>query len=280
MKVGIGLPATVPGVSGAMLLEWASRADEGPFSSVGVLDRLRYDNYEPLMSLAAAAGATKRVRLVTMIVIGLLHGTASLAKQAATLHAVSGGRLTLGLGLGARRDDYEVAEIELAGRGGRMSRQLTRIRQLFDDEAVGPSTSPGRPSLLIGGASGAAMARMARFADGYCHGGGPPRAFARAADEARAAWTDAGRPGTPQLWGQGYFNLGGDMEAGRGYLLDYYAFTGPFAQRIAEGNLTSPQAVRQFVRGYADAGCDELVLFPTVADPAELDRLAEVVDSA
>jgi hypothetical protein len=120
---------------------------------------------------------------------------------------------------------------------------------------------------------------MARLADGYVHGGGPPRAFASAAAKAVAAWTDLARPGRPQLWGQGYFCLGDSetVEAGAAYLRDYYAFTGPFAEKIAAANLASPQAVVDFVRGYEEAGCDELVLLPTVADIGQLERLAEVL---
>ena len=60
-------------------------------------------------------------------------------------------------------------------------------------------------------------------------------------------------------------------------LRDYYAFTAPFAERIAAESLTSARAVKDFVRGYEEAGCDELVLFPTVADAEELDRLAEAL---
>ncbi len=121
---------------------------------------------------------------------------------------------------------------------------------------------------------------MARYTDGYVHGGGPPRAFARAADKVFAAWSDAGRPGRPRLWAQGYFALGDDevVEKGRRYMRDYYAFTGPFAERIVAGMLTTPQAIAQFIRGYEDAGCDELVLFPTVTDLAQLDRLADVLN--
>ena len=66
-------------------------------------------------------------------------------------------------------------------------------------------------------------------------------------------------------------------QRGEAYLLDYYAFTGPFAAKIAAGNLTSPRAIRDFVRAYEEAGCDELVLLPTVADPGQLDRLADVL---
>ena len=118
---------------------------------------------------------------------------------------------------------------------------------------------------------------MARYADGYAHNGGPPRAFARAAASALAAWSDLDRPGRPLLWGQGYFALGDEPTRARAYLRDYYAFTGPFAEKIAAGNLTSARAIRDFVRGYEEAGCDELILFPTVADLDQLERLAEVL---
>jgi alkanesulfonate monooxygenase SsuD/methylene tetrahydromethanopterin reductase-like flavin-dependent oxidoreductase (luciferase family) len=58
---------------------------------------------------------------------------------------------------------------------------------------------------------------------------------------------------------------------------DYYAFTGPFAEKIVEGLLTTPQQIAAQVRGYAEAGCDDLVLLPAAAEPEQVDRLAEVV---
>ena len=274
MNVGVGLPTTTPGTDGAMVLEWARRADAGPFSSLAVLDRVVYDCLDPFAALAAAAAVTARVRLATMIAIGPLRATALLAKQAASVHALSSRRLTLGLAIGARIEDYEAAGIDHRGRGGRLSEQLAYLRGGIDEDRVGPAREG--IELLVGGASGQAFSRMARYADGYAHGGGPPRAFAGAAARARAAWRDLGRPGRPRLWGQGYFALG-DVERGNAYLRDYYAFTGPFAARIAAGNLTSGRAVRDFVRGYAEAGCDHLVLLPTVSDPAQLDRLADVL---
>lgn len=281
MQVGVGLPSTVPGTKGQLVIEWACRADEGPFSSLGVLDRLAYDSYEPLITLATAASVTRRVKLATTIVIGPLHTNALLAKTAASLEAISDGRLVLGLAVGARKEDYDFAGIDYRGRGKRLSEQLSMLRTLWDGSSMGPQTvRPGGPDLLLGGLSDLGYARMARYADGYVHGGGPPRAFARAADKAYAAWSDSGRPGKPQLWGQGYFALGDDAikEAGYRYLRDYYAFTGQFAEKIAAGLLTSPQAVAQFMRGYEDAGCDELVLFPTVPNLAQLDRLAEILN--
>jgi alkanesulfonate monooxygenase SsuD/methylene tetrahydromethanopterin reductase-like flavin-dependent oxidoreductase (luciferase family) len=274
MNVGVGLPSTTPDTDAAVVLEWARRADALPFSSVAVLDRIAYASLEPFATLAAAAAATTRVRLATMIAIAPLRATALLAKQAASVHALSGGRLTLGLGIGARIEDYEAAGVDSRGRGRRFAEQLAFIRGGVDEDRVGPSRAG--IELLVGGGSGPAFARMARYADGYAHGGGPPRAFASAVARAQAAWTDLGRPGRPRLWGQGYFALG-DAERGNDYLRDYYAFTGPFAERIVAANLTSARAVKDFARGYEEAGCDELVLFPTVGDLDELDRLAEAV---
>lgn len=274
MNVGVGLPNTTPATDGALVLEWARRADALPFSSVAVLDRIAYDSLEPFATLAAAAAVTSRVRLATMIAIAPLRASALLAKQAASVNALSAGRLTLGLAIGARVEDYEVAGVEHRGRGRTLSEQLAYLRGGVDEDRVGPSREG--IELLVGGAGGPALARMARYADGYAHGGGPPRAFASAAATAQAAWTDLGRPGRPRLWGQGYFALG-DVERGNAYLRDYYAFTGPFAERIVAANLTSARAIKDFVRGYEEAGCDELVLLPTVGDVEELDRLAEAV---
>ncbi|HEX6348262.1 MAG TPA: LLM class flavin-dependent oxidoreductase [Candidatus Dormibacteraeota bacterium] len=264
MKVGVGLPTSTPGHDEGLLKAWAQRADELGFSSLGVVDRVGYDCVEPLSALTLAAGVTQRARLVTTILIGPLRPTEELAAQATALHRTSGGRLVLGLGIGARHDDYQAKGVDPSRRGRVLAEQLAALR-----------IDASSPPMLVGG-GGPAFLRAARFADGYVHGGGPPRAFATAAARARAAWCDAGRPGRPQLWGQGYFALG-DAARGADYLRDYYAFTGAFAGKIAAANLTSPQAVKAFVRGYEDEGCDELVLFPTVSGLDQLERLAEAV---
>jgi alkanesulfonate monooxygenase SsuD/methylene tetrahydromethanopterin reductase-like flavin-dependent oxidoreductase (luciferase family) len=279
MNIGVGLPTSIKGMSGELLIDWARRADAGPFTSLGVVDRVAYQNYEPFTALAAAAAVTRRVRLATMALIAPLRNTAMLAKQAASVNALSDGRLTLGLVVGARGDDYEVSGIDTRGRGRRFSEQLATIREIWEDGRISPSNGGDRgPHVLVGGASGEALARMARYADGYVHGGGPARAFAGVVAKALAACADLGRPGRPALWGMGYFALGdSSAEPGAEYLRHYYAFTGSFAEKIAAGNLTSPGAIVDFVRGYQDAGCDELVLFPTVARLDQIERLAEVI---
>src|SRR5229473_163106 len=69
MKIGIGLPASIPGVRGELLLEWARKADAASFSSLGIIDRLVYSNFEPLTTLSVVAGVTHRIRLMTTVLL-------------------------------------------------------------------------------------------------------------------------------------------------------------------------------------------------------------------
>lgn len=280
MDIGIGLPAGVPGAAPASVVGWARRAEDAGFASVACVDRVLFDTYEPLVALTTAAAVTTTIELVTSILIAPLREVTTLAKQVASLDAISGGRLTLGVAIGARGDDYDVNEFARSGRGGRLADQIERLDALWAEGRVVPSGAVRqRPKVLTGGQSGPALARAARLSDGYIHGGGPARGFARAAQQVRAAWADHGRPGEPELRGMVYAALGDDAaERGRRYLHDYYAFTGPYVDRIADELLTSALEVRELVQGYADAGCDQLMVFPAVSDDDQLDRLADALD--
>lgn len=267
MRIGLGLPTAIAGSPAGRALEWARLAEAGSFASVAVHDRLAFDSLEALTALAAVAALTRRVRLACLVLIAPLRGSSiMLARQARTVAALAGaGRLTVGLGVGPRPDDYEAGGVPFAQRGRLLDEQLVDLPPLLGEEV----------ELLIGGSSQAALARMVRAADGFCHEGGAPPAFRAAADRARIAWSDAGRPGKPRLWGLGYFALGpGSADAGRQALQGYYSFTGGYATRIAAGLLTSAASIADYCRGYQEAGCDDLVLFPTVADITQVERLA------
>lgn len=279
MQVGVGLPTALPGTDAGLVVEWARQADAGPFDSLGVLDRVVYDSLDPVVGLSAAAAVTERIQLVTSILIAPLRETSTLAKQLMSLHALAPGRVTVGVAIGARGDDYDRSEFEQAGRGQRLTEQIARLRELDTEGAV---TAPGHApplKVLVGGTSGPAYARMAQLADGWIHNGSPPRIFARSLDEVHAAWADAGRADQPEVWSMAYYALGDTADRGRDYLLDYYAFTGAFAQRIADGLLTSPLDIREYVQAYSDAGCQHLLLFPTVPQIDQLTHLAEVVSA-
>jgi alkanesulfonate monooxygenase SsuD/methylene tetrahydromethanopterin reductase-like flavin-dependent oxidoreductase (luciferase family) len=142
MEIGIGLLATIPGTRGSLVLDWAGRADSGPFSSLGIIDRLVYTNYEPLVTLAAAAAVTERVRLMSTVLIAPLRGAGVLAKQAASVDALSGGRLTLGLGVGAREDDFQAAPASFHDRARRFEEQLDLMKRVWSGQPAGDGVGP------------------------------------------------------------------------------------------------------------------------------------------
>src|SRR4051794_5780269 len=285
MDIGIGLPSTIPGVDRGSLLDWARRSEEAGFSSLGTIDRLVYPNYESLIALAAAAAVTERIRLTTAILIAPLRNAAVLAKQGATIDNLSNGRLTLGLAVGGRDDDFEAAGVDFRTRGKRFDAQLEELRGTWSGEhkgfagPVGPPPARERPGLVIGGTVDAAFERAARFADGWIAGGGGPDAFAEGARKTDEAWQRAGRDGSPRKMALHYFALGANAEEdARNYLGDYYAVLGDeIAGAIVSSAATSEDQVKGIVSAFAEKGCDELILFPCAKDPAEAERLAGAV---
>jgi alkanesulfonate monooxygenase SsuD/methylene tetrahydromethanopterin reductase-like flavin-dependent oxidoreductase (luciferase family) len=276
MDVSIGLPNAVKGTSGEELTSFARRADERGFASLGTIDRIVYGNYEPLVALSAAAAVTERIKLITSVLLGPLRPNAvALAKQTRSLNALSGGRFTLGVGLGARGDDYEAAGIETAGRGEKMDELLAGIREAWADDTIGPGGD--EPGLVVGGAVDATFERAARWGDGWIAGGSAPDQFAEMAESAKSAWADAGRDGEPRLMALAYFALGDDAEEkAKAYLTDYYAFLGEeTAGYIAGSAAKDAETVKGYIGAFEGAGCDELILFPCSNDPAQVDLLAD-----
>jgi alkanesulfonate monooxygenase SsuD/methylene tetrahydromethanopterin reductase-like flavin-dependent oxidoreductase (luciferase family) len=276
MDLGIGLPNAVTGTTREQLLEWARRADARGFSTLGTIDRLVYGNWEPLTALTAAAAVTERIGLTTAVALGPLRGNpAALAKQTKSIQALSGGRLTLGIGLGGREDDYEFAGVSMGERAERMDALLEALLESWADPKMGPAAE--RPRLLIGGAVDASFARAARFGDGWIAGGASPEEFAQAREKVEAAWAAAGREGKPRFAGLAYFSLGDAAEENaHAYLRDYYAWLGEeTAAYIAGTAAKDAETVKGYVAAYEGVGCDELILFPTSSDPGQVDLLAD-----
>jgi alkanesulfonate monooxygenase SsuD/methylene tetrahydromethanopterin reductase-like flavin-dependent oxidoreductase (luciferase family) len=280
MDVGIGLPNAVRGVDRAGIVEWAQRAERAGFSSLGTIDRIVYANYESLIALAAAAAVTERIGLVTDILIAPLRANTTLfAKQAATIDALSGGRLTLGLAVGGRPDDFEVSGLEFHRRGRTFATQLDEMTAVWKGErGVGPAPARAeRPGLLIGGTADVAFERAAQYADGWTMGGGGPDAFAQGVERANAAWASAGREGKPRTMALFYFALGDNAEQTASESLgDYYSFLGDVAQQIVAGAAKDGDTVRQYLDAFEQAGADEVICFPASHDPGQVDLLAEV----
>lgn len=288
MRIGIGLPNTVPGTDGRLMVDWARRAEERGFAFVSTIGRVGYPSYDSLTSLAAVSGATSRIGLLTNVVLGPTYADAVLAKIAMTVARLSGERLTLGLGIGARPSDYAPSERPFAGRGAAFDRQLDFLARAFRGEAVADGDFPGekRPvgpagpdiPLLLGGHSEQAIRRTAAYGAGWSGAGGGPSRAEPMIGRLRDAWREAGRTGEPRLLGLAYFSVEESAAAdGDAYLRSYYAYSGDHAGTIAEGAVRTPARIRGIVDEFAAIGMTELTFAPTVPDLAEVDRLADLV---
>ena len=286
MEIGIGIPNCVEGTTGEQLLEWARRADRAGFSSLASIGALSFPGYEELTVFAAAGAVTERIRFLSNALIAPARSTAELAKQAATVDQLTGGRLTLGLGVGWRASDYVLAGRDFDERGRLFDEQLRDLQRAWAGQAIAEGTKPVAPPtvqqpgvpIIIGGTTEAAIRRVVEFGVGWTAGGMPPDAVASFAERVRSAWREAGREGSPRIAALVYFSLGDTLEESRRYLLDYYGLMGSeVAEMIAGSALRSPEAVKGALEPYAQAGVDEFILDPTVSDPGQVDLLAEAV---
>ena len=285
MRIGIGLPNTVMDVPGRLLVDWARRAQERGFSSVATIDRVAYPSYDSLTALTAAAAVTDRIELLPNILLAPAYNPVQMAKVTASLDQISGGRLTIGLGVGGRPDDFEVAERPFSNRGTRFDADLELLHRAWAGEPVagspfpvGPPTTRGRIPLLIGGQPHLAAPRAARWGAGFTIGGAPPEMAAGAIEQFKAAWAAAGGQGQPRIVALSYFSVGeAHTEESLHNLRSYYGFLGDWAEQIAGGAPRSPAAIRKQAAAFEQAGVDELIFDPTVANLDQVDGLADAV---
>jgi alkanesulfonate monooxygenase SsuD/methylene tetrahydromethanopterin reductase-like flavin-dependent oxidoreductase (luciferase family) len=286
VKIGIGLPNPVPGVSGQRLVEWARRAEERGFTQLATIDRVAYPTHDSLATLAAAAGATSRIGLHTNILVAPVYDPVLLARTAASIDQLSGGRFSLGMGVGGREDDYVAVGRDFHRRGASHDEALELMHQVWRGELVAGSPHPIGPRpvngervpVMVGGTSDAAIRRAVTWGAGWTMGGGPPEMAQQFVPKIASAWQDAGRDGEPRIAALAYFSLGDDAEAdSRSYLHDYYAFTGPYADQIADGALRTDEAITGAVQAFQAAGITELTFDPTTTSLDQIDRLADLL---
>lgn len=284
MRIGLGLPnATVSTPNGRLLVEVARRAEALGFSSLATIGRVAYPNYEELVTLAAAAGATERIGLFTDVLLGPTREPVLLAKQAATLDQVSGGRFVLGAGVGGRRDDFSATGMKLEDRGRRWDRALELMHAAWRGEPVPGSTGPicPRPTngssvpMMFGGGAEQAVGRVARYGIGYTMGGGDPNALAQMMPRVDAAWQAAGRAGRPLYRALAYFVFGDEArDEAETNIRDYY---GDWGDRVWYGALKDPDAARERLAAFQAIGCDEVILFTAAPRLEQVEHLAEAV---
>ncbi|MCR9098104.1 MAG: LLM class flavin-dependent oxidoreductase [bacterium] len=290
MEVGVGLPTNLRGTSRDLVLDWSRRAEEAGFASLCMGERLTYSGYDWVLSLTAAASVTNTIRLLSNVIILPIHPPGVVAKQALSLDDYSGGRFSLGVGLGTPLDDYDVAPIPREGRGQRFEESLRTIRELFKGEslvegtrAIGPApVRPGGPEILLGSNGHKALRRTGPFCDGvvtWSFGADPVEARGMF-DVAEDSWRESEREGKPRLVCGCYYSAGPraaeDLEA---YFREYYpnVLPGQVDQLLAAVRTVTPEAIRDTVKRFEDIGCDEFIFVPTTPDLVHLDGLAEIV---
>jgi alkanesulfonate monooxygenase SsuD/methylene tetrahydromethanopterin reductase-like flavin-dependent oxidoreductase (luciferase family) len=285
MDVGIGIPNTMSDATGDVFATWGHRAEDRGFSTLASIGRLAFESYDELIAFAQAAGATERIGLMPNILLAPLFPTAILAKQTATLAGLSGGRLTLGLGVGARQDDFDVADASFGDRGTRFDQQLEALHAVWRGDPyprtelrIAPPAPGGSVPIMFAGKPELSARRAVRWNGGFTIGGAPADAAAAAVETFRSTYSDLGGSGSPRVAALFYFSLGEEhTEASLRNLRAYYAYLGDWAEAIAQGAARTQMDLRDRLKAYEDGGIDEVILDPTVAALDQVDRAADVV---
>ncbi|MET0997369.1 MAG: LLM class flavin-dependent oxidoreductase [Marmoricola sp.] len=293
MQVGMTLPVMEPDLDAATLESWARAIDQGPFSSLCFGERMAFDNPETLTLLGAVAAWTERVRLVTTVVVPQLHDPVMLAKALATGDLLSAGRLSVGVGVGGREEDYLAVGADLSLQTmGEMADRVTTMRRVWAGEQVtaavrhvGPApVQPGGPEVLVGTMGPRTVRHAAGWADGLA---GvtldlDTSAVADLFELARRSWADAGRA-RPRLTTSFWFALGDEQPARRQvhqhlrHYMNWLPVDLVDAMAPTTGFAGSEEQLGSVLQGFADIGADEVHLIPTSADLAQVARVAEVV---
>jgi probable F420-dependent oxidoreductase len=274
----------------------ARAAEEAGYDGIATGEHLFFHGPHPngFVALAAAAGATRRMRLLSSLTVLPLYPAALAAKLATTLDQVSGGRFDMGVGVGGEYPpEFVAAGVDVRERGARTDEALELLQRLwrggpvdFDGRftrvehlalAPGP-VQPGGPPVWLGGRSPAAIARAGRWADVWMPYMYTPEQMAASLAEVRAAAEAAGRDpagirGAVFCWG----GVDTDPAASRREVVE--GVSAVYQQdfdRLADRYLLhgDPDRVAARAREYADAGADTLVFSPV----GEADRRQEVVD--
>ena len=287
------MPVMEPDLDAGVLRQWAQRVDAGPFSSLCWGERIAFDNPEALTLLGALAAWTDRVPLITTVVVPQLHDPVLLAKSLATGDMLCGGRLTVGIGVGGRREDYLAVGADPSSQTmAEMANRVAVMKQVWAGEKVTDSVLPvgptpaqeGGPRLLVGTIGPKTLQHAAGWADGLA-GITLDLDVAKQGElfeVGRTAWARAGKP-EPHLATSFWFALG-DPEQARAQIhrhLRHYMNGIPAelvdAMAPTTGWAGTEEQLAGVLRAFAAIGTTEVHLIPTSSDLDQLRRVAEVV---
>jgi alkanesulfonate monooxygenase SsuD/methylene tetrahydromethanopterin reductase-like flavin-dependent oxidoreductase (luciferase family) len=286
------MPVMEPDLDATVLRRWATLIDQGPFSSLCWGERIAFDNPEALTLLGALAAWTDRVPLITTVLVPQLHDPVRLAKSLATGDMLSGGRLTVGLGVGGRHEDYRAVGADPSTQTMReMANRVAVMKKVWEGQNLTDSVVPvgprpvqrSGPRLLVGTVGPKTLRHSAQWADGLA--GITLNLDVNEQNQlfevGRTAWAEAGKP-APHLATSFWFAFG-DPEGARAQIhrhLRHYMNWIPAgivdAMAPVTGFAGTEEQLAEVLRAFAGIGTSEIHLIPTSSDLGQLRRAADV----
>jgi probable F420-dependent oxidoreductase len=293
-KIGLAVVSPALLIRPEYVVNFAAKCEAMGVDSMWTIDRVAYDNLEPLTVLAAAAGATQRIRLGTSVLLGNLRHPSHLAKIVATLDFISNGRVTLGLGFGSRENDYNAVEIPFQHRGSRAVEQVQLIKRLWTEENVthkgkyynvenltlGPRPIQKPIPIWTGGSAEVALKRAGTWADGFICGSSAIPEFGQTWEKVAGYARAAGRnPEDIEKAGLTFMAIDDDgaraVKTVEDYVKRYY---GRLRADVANTSLVgSPTAVADRIEAFLSRGLDTLIIGLADPDPRQLDLFGEKI---
>ncbi len=294
-KIGFCFVNPAPQIQAGQATHAAKRCEELGLHSFWIIDRIAYDNLEPLTVLAQAAAVTQRIRVGTSVLLAALRHPTLLAKTVATLDFLSGGRVTLGIGFGSRENDFAAVEIPFEHRGSRAEEAIRLIKRLWAEEGVThkggfyrvenvtlgprPIQSP-HPPIWMGGSAESVLKRVGRLADGYICGSSAipelPAVWEKISAYARAAGRDPNKIEKAALTFIAIDeNKAKAVDACAAYLQRYYGKVRMDVEKQLP--VGPPEACAERIRAFFSKGLDTLIIGAANPDPKQLDLLGERV---
>lgn len=290
MDVGVCLPYMEHDLDRERVRGWCRAIEDGPFESLSCGERITGYTIEMRTTLAFAAGVTERVRIVPSLYVLPMHSAVLAAKEIATLDVLSGGRVTVTVGVGGREVDYRAVGASMERRHARMDEQVACMRRIWAGEppaagldAVGPRpVQPGGPPIHAGVMGPKALRRAAAWADGVYmwSGNGVGAEIEGSIERVDRAWQEAGRADAPRRVAGFWFSLADNAEQRlSAYVYEYIKVLSEDGARAMAKmmNRSTPDAVRESLDAMEAAGCDEVFLVPATSDLADIERVSEVV---
>jgi probable F420-dependent oxidoreductase len=293
-NIGLAFVNPAPLTKPAYVLNFAKKCESMGLHSMWTIDRIAYDNLEPLTLLAAAVGATQKIRVGTSVLLPGLRHPALLAKSLATLDFISNGRLTIGVGFGSRENDFTAVEVPFEGRGSRAVECVRLMKRLWTEENVshrgkffnvqnltlGPRPIQKPIPIFTGGSAEISLKRAGTWANGFICGSSAIPEFSTTWEKIAQYARAAGRnPNEIEKAGLTFMvindNAAKAVEILNGYVMRYY---GRIRGDVASTSLVgSASVVAERIDAFLSRGLKTLIIGLADPDPEQVDIFGEKV---